>query len=163
MGAQTVAVEPASHQVEYQTVGGGKRTAKKPSKSSQVKKSVVSKQQKTKQESSEVARKQDKQGKQDKQDKQSKQSKRGGSIVNDVKNLAVPFAILLAKEGLSKMFKVEETKKASKASSKTSTLKRRGTMSGGSCNLGCSAQTGGQAAKQLFELQNEIDHFLEKY
>jgi hypothetical protein len=99
--------------------------------------------------------------------KEKSQSKRGGALVDDVKNLAVPFAILLAKEGLSKMFK--EDKKAAKkdvspkTASKPSSTRRRTTLSGGSCNLGCNATTGGQAAKELFQLQKEIDNFLEKY
>jgi hypothetical protein len=101
-------------------------------------------------------------------------SKKGGALMNDVQNLAVPFAILLAKEGLSKMFKSTE-EKPSKTSKKTGTttsaksasssksMRRRSTMNGGSCNLGCGAMTGGEAAKQLFELQKQIDNFLEKY
>jgi hypothetical protein len=137
--------EPASLQVEYAAVGGKK-----------TKKSQQSKQQ-------------DKKKQAEPKKKQSQSAKKGGAIVNDVKNLAVPFAILLAKEGLSKMFKADtKTTKSSKSLSassakKTTSSRRRTTMSGGSCNLGCTAQTGGQAAKQLFELQTEIDRFLEKY
>lgn len=93
----------------------------------------------------------------------SKVSKKGGALMSDVQNLAVPFAILLAKEGLSKMFKDDKKSVAPKTASKASSLRRRSTMAGGSCNLGCAAQTGGQAAKQLFQLQQEIDSFLEKY
>lgn len=141
-------VEPASLQVEYQAVGGKK--SKKPSSSKQT--------QQRKQQ-------QDKKKQADGKKKQS--AKKGGALVDDVKNLAVPFAILLAKEGLSKMFKAD-TKKPSKSlsassASKSTSSRRRTTQSGGSCNLGCTAQTGGQAAKQLFELQTEIDRFLEKY
>ena len=98
------------------------------------------------------------------------QDKKGGAFVNDVKNLAVPFAILLAKEGLTKYFKDEKApeKKASTAAknsskSASSSMTRRRTMAGGSCNLGCGALTGGAAAKQLFALQEQIDNFLEKY
>lgn len=97
----------------------------------------------------------------------SKVSKKGGALLQDVQNLAVPFAILLAKEGLTKMFKDEKksspSTKSVKTASKPSGLRRRSTMTGGSCNLGCAAQTGGQAAKQLFQLQKDIDNFLEKY
>lgn len=141
-----LSVEPASLQVEYQAVGGKK----------------------SKQTTKKQASKQTQKLKQEQQDKKKKQSsKKGGAIVDDVKNLAVPFAILLAKEGLSKMFKAD-AKKPSKSLSASSAAKptssrRRTTQSGGSCNLGCTAQTGGQAAKQLFELQTEIDRFLEKY
>lgn len=144
-----VSVEPAPLQVEYQAVGGKKS-----------KKSTSTNKQSTKQT-------QQRKQKQE-QDKKKKQSaKKGGAIVDDVKNLAVPFAILLAKEGLAKMFKAD-AKKPSKSLSASSAAKptssrRRTTQSGGSCNLGCTAQTGGQAAKQLFELQTEIDRFLEKY
>lgn len=107
----------------------------------------------------------------DKQDKSAK-SKKGGSFVGDVQNLAVPFAILLAKEGLSKVFKkdakdTKSTKSTSslsaKSASRPASTRRRSTLSGGSCNLGCGALTGGRAARELFQLQKEIDHFLEKY
>lgn len=40
--------------------------------------------------------------------------KQGGALVNDVKNLAVPFAILLAKEGLSKYFDESKATKDTK-------------------------------------------------
>lgn len=139
-----------SKQVEFHATGGAKRKVKKvdDKKKTQSKQSTQSKKQSNS------------------QDKK-KSSKKGGAIVDDVKNLAVPFAILLAKEGLSKMFPKgdKKTLKSLNASSasKPSSSRRRTTMSGGSCNLGCTAQTGGQAAKQLFELQNEIDHFLQKY
>jgi hypothetical protein len=107
----------------------------------------------------------------DNKDKSSK-SKKGGSFVSDVQNLAVPFAILLAKEGLSKVFKkdtkdTKTTKSTSslsaKSASRPASTRRRSTLSGGSCNLGCGALTGGRAARELFQLQKEIDHFLEKY
>jgi hypothetical protein len=136
--------EPASLQVQYEAVGGKK--SKKSQQSQQ--------------------RKQQDKKKQAEPKKKSQSAKKGGAIVNDVKNLAVPFAILLAKEGLSKMFKADTkpSKSLSASSAKKATSsRRRTTQSGGSCNLGCTAQTGGQAAKQLFELQTEIDRFLEKY
>lgn len=103
--------------------------------------------------------------------KQYKNSKKGGSFVGDVQNLAVPFAILLAKEGLSKVFKKDgktsrTAKSASlsaKSASRPASLRRKSTLSGGSCNLGCGAMTGGRAARELFQLQKEIDNFLEKY
>ena len=93
--------------------------------------------------------------------------KKGGAIMQDVKNLAVPFAILLAKEGLTKMFpkdskKSTNTSVSPSSASKPSSSRRRSTMSGGSCNMGC-GMTGGAAAKQLFQLQKDIDMFLEKY
>lgn len=93
--------------------------------------------------------------------------KKGGAIMQDVKNLAVPFAILLAKEGLTKMFPKDSKKSANtsvspSSASKPNSSRRRSTMSGGSCNMGC-GMTGGAAAKQLFQLQKDIDMFLEKY
>lgn len=152
-----LSVEPANHQVEYEAVGGKKKKSLSSSKSP---KSSKSKQQQQEQVKS-------KKSKQDSKTSKSKSSKKGGALVADVKNLAVPFAILLAKEGLSKMFKQDASKSSkslsSSSASKPSSSRRRTTLSGGSCNLGCTAQTGGQAAKQLFELQNEIDRFLEKY
>jgi hypothetical protein len=156
-------VEAATKQVEYQAVGGAKRTAKKAVQSS--KQDGKKTQQKQAQKSQEK-KTQQKQQERSSQDKKKQSAKKGGAIVDDVKNLAVPFAILLAKEGLSKMFpKGAKTTKSSlsPASASKSSSSRRRTMSGGSCNLGCTAQTGGQAAKQLFELQTEIDRFLEKY
>jgi hypothetical protein len=115
---------------------------------------------------------QDKQQKQKQKQSPKKDDKAGGAFVSDVKNLAVPFAILLAKEGLSKYFKddkksasksTKSTEKKSTKSSSTSSVSRRRTMAGGSCNLGCGALTGGAAAKQLVQLQQQIDNFLEKY
>ncbi len=160
MSQQVQTVEPASRQIEYQAVGGAKRTQKKVAKKQDTKKSP-SKQQEREQDKKKQQKQQERT-----QDKKKQSAKRGGAIVDDVKNLAVPFAILLAKEGLSKMFPkgTSSSKTLSPASaSKPLSSRRRATMSGGSCNLGCTAQTGGQAAKQLFALQNEIDRFLEKY
>jgi hypothetical protein len=100
--------------------------------------------------------------------KRSQSSKKGGSFVGDVQNLAVPFAILLAKEGLSKVFKKTDktgtsSSLSAKSASQPKSTRRRSTLSGGSCNLGCGAMTGGRAARELFQLQKEIDNFLEKY
>lgn len=95
--------------------------------------------------------------------------KRGGAIVDDVKTLAVPFAILLAKEGLNKMFKEKKSATAEslspKAAATPSSTRRRSTLAGGSCNLGCGVggQMGGAAARELFNLQKSIDNFLQKY
>lgn len=151
-------VEATIKQVEHQAVGGAKRVVKKSSKQDS-KKQTQNSDKKTQQKQQDRS-----------QDKKKQSAKKGGAIVDDVKNLAVPFAILLAKEGLSKMFP-KNTKSSSQvkssvspaSASKSSSSRRRTTMTGGSCNLGCTAQTGGQAAKQLFELQTEIDRFLQKY
>jgi hypothetical protein len=142
------------------TQNGGKRRVLKSSSKKPVKEEKKDKQQKDS--------KKELNGKkqvQNKQDLKSKKEKKGGSFVADVNNLAVPFAILLAKEGLSKVFK-KDTKKASvspKTARKPSSLRRKSTLAGGSCNLGCGAMTGGRAARELFTLQKEIDNFLEKY
>jgi hypothetical protein len=136
--------------------GGKRRVLKKPSKKP------------VKQQEQQKKDKQAKSNKQDLQSKKEKQAKKGGSFIADVNNLAVPFAILLAKEGLSKVFKkdAKDAKKTSvspKTASKPSSLRRKSTLAGGSCNLGCGAMTGGRAARELFTLQKEIDNFLEKY
>lgn len=93
-------------------------------------------------------------------------SKKGGAVLDDVKTLAVPFAVLLAKEGLGKVFKKKDGKPSEnlspKAAARPTSSRRRTTLSGGSCNLGC-GMTGGQAAKSLYALQKQIDFFLEKY
>lgn len=142
------------------TQNGGKRRVLKSSSKKPVKDQKKDKQQKDS--------KKELNGKkqvQNKQDLKSKKEKKGGSFVADVNNLAVPFAILLAKEGLSKVFK-KDTKKASvspNTARKPSSLRRKSTLAGGSCNLGCGAMTGGRAARELFTLQKEIDNFLEKY
>jgi hypothetical protein len=96
-------------------------------------------------------------------------AKKGGAIVDDVKTLAVPFAILLDKEGLNKLFKEKKSASTSslspKAAATPSSTRRRSTLSGGSCNLGCGVggQMGGAAARELFNLQKSIDNFLQKY
>lgn len=137
--------------------GGKKKQQKKiADKKQQDKKALQKKQEKQSQ-------KEKQSKKQDKQDKQSQRQKKGGAFVDDVKNLAVPFAILLAKEGLSKVFdKSSKSKKTtlSASSAKKPSSTRRRTMAGGSCNLGCQA---GGAAQELVKLQNQIDNFLNKY
>lgn len=100
-------------------------------------------------------------------------SKSGGALMEDIKNLAVPFAILLAKQGFDSAFE----KKAAAAESKSASSKRRGTMAGGSaCASGC-GMTGGQSQKQQQRRQpegqvlqkrfnhiaKEIEDFLNKY
>lgn len=86
-------------------------------------------------------------------------SKKGGALVDDVKNLAVPFAILLAKQGLEGMFKKKE-KKASAAVSA-----RRRSAAGGSCSTCATvpAQAGGGKMNRYKQLSDEIDRFLAKY
>lgn len=105
--------------------------------------------------------------------------KSGGAFMDDVKSLAVPFAILLAKQGLDAMTSKETTAVKSKASSKTptakkpSSLRRRSTaMSGGGCSA-CTANlpiTGGSRNSNSRKIQDsfskiaaDIDKFLAKY
>jgi hypothetical protein len=100
--------------------------------------------------------------------------KKGGALVDDIKNLAVPFAILLAKQGLEGMF---SDKKAEKKSGNMT--KRKTTMAGGAC--GCSSQQqsadlkggakkpkGGakkptRSGRSTMSLAQSIDNFLRKY
>jgi hypothetical protein len=96
-------------------------------------------------------------------------SKKGGALVEDIKNLAVPFAILLAKQGLEGMMgKKKEEKKppamAAKAS-KTASVRRR-VAEGGDCTscTRTSTSTGGSSMKSRYaQLSKEIDAFLSKY
>lgn len=85
------------------------------------------------------------------QERQQQQQRRqkGGALVDDLKNLAVPFAILLAKQGFDSMKGTttkgpKETKKAisvskktAKASTASSAAKRKRTIAGGACASGC--------------------------
>ena len=80
--------------------------------------------------------------------KSSRSKKSGGALIDDVKNLAVPFAILLAKQGLQTMFdkkKTPQTQKtqnvqlSAKAASQTSSSRRRSTAVGGSCGSACAS------------------------
>lgn len=74
-----------------------------------------------------------------------KATKKGGALMDDVKNLAVPFAILLAKQGLQSMFDKKKTKKGgeveleAKTASKVNSQRRRTTIAGGSCGSSCAA------------------------
>lgn len=106
-------------------------------------------------------------------------AKHGGALVEDIKNLAVPFAILLAKEGLDGVFKKKKAEKAEKAvtanttpkaAAKPSSYRRKSTISGGACSAGC-GMTGGSAmaangavVKNHFDsIAQEIEKFLQKY
>lgn len=111
----------------------------------------------------------------------SKKPKKGGAIMDDIKNLAVPFAILLAKQGLESSFE----KKSIKADNSNSTQKknvlstsqRRRTMTGGSGGEGClscgstqsSSMSGGahpngvMLQKRFNNIAREIEEFLSKY
>jgi len=89
-----------------------------------------------------------------------KPCKKGGALLDDVKNLAVPFAILLAKQGLTQMFEKNRKKAAATPAVrrpavelKASVPSRRRTVAGGSCGSQCAravqnAQRGGQQERQ---------------
>lgn len=112
----------------------------------------------------------------------SSKGKKGGALLDDVKNLAVPFAILLAKQGLQNLFDEKKTKTDKKpktekktktekkpAASKPSSSKRRTSIAGGSaCTAGC-GMAGGHGKKaasiqtQFDSIAREIEQFLQKY
>ena len=136
---------------------------------------------KPKSESSSASKPKPKQKPKSKSTSTSKKAK-GGAILDDVKNLAVPFAILLAKQGLQHMFdntKNENKKSAlQKSESKSTSSKsparqspaRKSVKVGGSCGSQCATaaqKKGGSssdAVKVRFEkLSKEIDSFLQKY
>jgi hypothetical protein len=90
--------------------------------------------------------------------KGAKKGKKGGALMDDVKNLAVPFAILLAKQGLQTMFDKKKTKSGSselsaKSAASPTSARRKSTLTGGSCGSQCAAavttasHTGGAKAK----------------
>lgn len=105
-------------------------------------------------------------------------SKKGGALVDDIKNLAVPFAILLAKQGLSSIFEKDSAKKPTRSQSarkapaaKPASIKRRKSITGGSaCTSGCGMTGGaGKSSKkgavqtQFDSIAREIENFLQKY
>lgn len=115
--------------------------------------------------------------------KSSKKSKaKGGSLVSDLSNLAVPFAILLAKQGLESMFDSKKTAKTLKKSSlkggKTDTFVGS-PLDGGDCGCGAPStpapamvggkkngkkpKKGGETSKKVLSLNDQIDNFLNKY
>lgn len=74
----------------------------------------------------------------------SRKGAKGGALIDDVKNLAVPFAILLAKQGLQTMFdKKKNTSANSQLSAKVAgqptSSRRRSTIAGGSCGSACAS------------------------
>ena len=114
---------------------------------------------------------------------------KGGSLVSDLSNLAVPFAILLAKQGLESMFDSKKTSQSLKKSSlkggKTDTFVGS-PLDGGDCGCGATSsmptpamvggkntvktvkkvkktKKGGETSKQSLSLNDQIDNFLSKY
>ncbi len=84
--------------------------------------------------------------------KNPKNPKKGGNVMQDLQNLAVPFGILLAKKGLDSVVSKESKKtKSSPAKPVKKTSKKGGTV--GSNNL----------EKEFSDLSNQIEKFLNKY
>lgn len=104
-------------------------------------------------------------------------SQKGGDLLTDVRNLAVPFGILLAKNGLDYVMS-RNSKKSSKAPSKpkkSAHRKNKTPMKGGSdgCVL-CAAQSsppaGGasrisqrEITNEFKRLSNDLQELLESY
>jgi len=104
---------------------------------------------------------------------------KGGDMLSDIGNLSVPFAILLAKQGLESMFhNKEKIKKKTKDIKEKIKGKLTKSKKGGNCGSTCSASisplTGGnkeetntlrskQVKDRFIKLSNEIDNFLMKY
>ena len=97
----------------------------------------------------------------------------GGALMNDIGNLAVPFAILLAKQGLEHMNKKSAAKtadtkaKTTSASKTTAASSRRKAAVGGSCGSQCATKSGGSSSikdvqERFKKIANEIDSFLRK-
>jgi hypothetical protein len=86
-----------------------------------------------------------------------KSVKKGGFIADDIKNLAVPFAILLAKQGLTNMFdkKKQESKAKTPSPSKPSSIQRRKSVSGGSASV--------EVRENFDSIAKQINNFLKKY
>lgn len=82
-------------------------------------------------------------------------SKKGGSLASEVQKLAVPFAILLAKEGLDAATK-KSKKSAKEISAKVPSKK------GGDCGSSCK-KSGGEVKNRFEKLSQDIDNFLKKY
>ena len=84
---------------------------------------------------------------------------KGGALVEEIKGLAVPFAILLAKQGLDGMFNKKTEKKAASASAKRSVKSAKG---GSGCSS-CAKVAGGAPKNRYAQLSAEIDKFLSNY
>jgi hypothetical protein len=99
--------------------------------------------------------------------KSSKQTK-GGSLVDDVNKLVVPFGLLLAERGLSKMMKNDKKNGAKHTSPMLENNKRAAV--GGKTKKASATKKGGatsSGSKKLVsefnQLTDEIEKFLSKY
>lgn len=107
---------------------------------------------------------------------QQQQQKKGGAVVDDIKNLAVPFAILLAKQGIQSLFDKKSSESVGISASPKKSVKSKSSsrkQEGGSC-VTCQGKTAGGAApskqgrttslkKNYVSLAKKIDEFLSKY
>lgn len=119
------------------------------------------------------------------------QQKKGGAVMDDIKNLAVPFAILLAKQGLEGLFNNKTTKEVGVSASPKKTVKsakpsarkqqeqeqkneqqKNKQQKGGACATcqGAAVVGGGKKEsnrpslkKNYVSLAKKIDEFLSKY
>lgn len=87
--------------------------------------------------------------------KTTKKSHKGGDLMSDLKNLAVPFAILLAKQSVEKMSSDKKTK-----TSKSPEMSRRKSIAGGSSQIISNSQ---QVKKNFSKLAEDINQFFKKY
>ena len=105
-----------------------------------------------------------------------KSSKKGGDLMQNITGLAVPFAFLLAKQGLEalkeskKVEKVEKSEKKEKQgkperqSKYTPRTSKKASMEGGACSSCTTSLAGGkQISANMTRLRREIDEFLAKY
>lgn len=86
--------------------------------------------------------------------------KHGGALGDDLKALAVPFAIILAKQGLEKQQSKLTKKNNSKGGSKEKSIMKGGTC--GPCN-GAGTTPPNMVGGKLNKLSKAIDNFLKKY
>jgi hypothetical protein len=92
-----------------------------------------------------------------------KRTKKGGALMDDVQKLAVPFAILLAKQGLDMAYHKKEKKTSTKSTKSKITTGRKASVAGGDCQS-CNKKGGAADIKNRFaKLSKQIDDFLKKY
>ena len=94
-----------------------------------------------------------------------KTTKKGGSLIDDVNKLVVPFGLLLAEKGISKMMKKDKKDKKTAAVSNINENKKAavGGKKAKKPSKG-GATTGSQNLVSEFnQLSNEIEAFLSKY
>lgn len=91
-------------------------------------------------------------------------NKLGGSIMDDINKLAVPFGLLLAEKGLSKLASAEKKEKKVSAS-KSKTVGRKAAV-GGTTNMKMTQKAGSGSknfTNEFSKLSNDIQNFLSAY